>query len=474
MIQAFSSYLQDKCLINSVQFVLLGVSGGADSMCLLDIFLKISHKVAVGHFNHQLREDAAGDAVFVQNYASTRGVACYVGKGNVAEYASTHRLSEEEAGRQLRYAFLFDTAVRIGADAVAVAHNADDQVETVLMHLLRGAGLDGLSGMRPRTIFPAWSPSIPLARPLLGTRRAEIEAYCAENRIPYRTDPTNTHLDYFRNRLRHTIIPLLMRESPALHTRVEYMTDTLAADRDVLDTYTDDTMKSICVEIRPGVMCLERDAFSALPLGMQRRVVRRVVAQVQPDARDAGFDVVARAVDGIAQGMTQFDLIGGVRGVSVGEVAYIHRQDIPIWTSEEFPQLPDDTARHLSIPGEVELASGWRITAEVLPRASLPAPSADVACLDADGVGDSVWVRGRVSGERFSPLGMGTHAVKLSDLMINEKLPEPLRKGWPLIVVGEQVVWVPRLGRSGEFVISEATSQGVVFRLVPPTPRRSD
>src|SRR5512136_2975940 len=164
--------LQERCELEPGKPVLVGVSGGADSLCLLGILRETGYQVIVAHFNHRLRPEADQEAAAVSELAKSRGLPFVSAEADVRQVAVTQSLSLEEAARMLRYRFLFTAAKENSAQAVAVGHTADDQVETVLMHFLRGAGLAGLKGMEYRTILPVFDPLIPLVRPLLMLWRA--------------------------------------------------------------------------------------------------------------------------------------------------------------------------------------------------------------------------------------------------------------------------------------------------------------
>jgi tRNA(Ile)-lysidine synthase len=197
--------------------LVVAVSGGPDSLALLHLLsrreLHPAANLVVGHLNHQLRPSAAADATFVAETAAAWGLECHTESVDVAGLARRDGLSLEEAGRGARYQFLARLAHAVGAAHVAAGHNADDQAETVLMHFLRGAGLSGLRGMRPAGPLPG-DPAITLLRPFLTTGRAEIEAYCQEHGLAPLTDASNTDTTYFRNRLRHELLPYLAGYNP--------------------------------------------------------------------------------------------------------------------------------------------------------------------------------------------------------------------------------------------------------------------
>ena len=183
--------LQDECQIESDRAILVAVSGGPDSLCISEFMHEDGFPLVVAHFDHNLRPESANDAEFVRRYAQQRGVRFIFGQGDVKARVKQTQETVEEAARNARYQFLFATAEEIGAQAVVVGHSADDQVETLLMHLLRGSGLSGLGGMSYRWQPNAWHAEIPLVRPLLGTWRQEILAFCQERGLSPVEDQTN-------------------------------------------------------------------------------------------------------------------------------------------------------------------------------------------------------------------------------------------------------------------------------------------
>lgn len=209
--------------------VLCAVSGGADSMALLHrLRQREDFSVCAAHYEHGLRgEESLRDAAFVEDYCRARDIPCLVGHGDVKGYARERGLGIEEAARELRYAFLERAADALGCDTIATAHNADDNAETLLLHLLRGSGLDGLRGIPPRRGR--------IVRPLLDTTRAEIEAYLKENGVPHVEDSSNAADAYSRNLLRHQVMPVLRELNPRVSEAMGRTARLLARDGDCLD-----------------------------------------------------------------------------------------------------------------------------------------------------------------------------------------------------------------------------------------------
>ena len=248
--------------------VLVCVSGGADSMCLLEAMLHISHDrgftVAAAHFNHGLRgEESDRDEAFVENYCLKCGVPFYPGRGDVALYAKNNRLSIETAARDMRYSFFYGLAETVGASRIATAHNADDNTETMLINLTRGAGANGLSGIPP--VRGA------LIRPMLGVTRGEVELFLQERHIPFVEDSTNSDDVFTRNKIRHHIIPVLKEINPRLHEVTTASAQLLREDERMLSELADLFISDHCA----GLTVRIGDLMN-LPFSVSSRVIRKL------------------------------------------------------------------------------------------------------------------------------------------------------------------------------------------------------
>ena len=243
MLENIDSLLSEKCGLSRDLPVIAGVSGGPDSMCLMNVLRKAGYRIIVAHFNHKLRPDSDTDANIVEQTAARLNLVSVIQCGDVRAFADARKLSLEEAARIMRYRFLMEQAHRFHAQAVAVGHTADDQVETVLMHFIRGAGLAGLKGMNYRTIIKMFDPEIPIVRPLLDLWREETVVYCAANGFRPRHDPSNASMDFFRNRLRHLLIPSLESYNPRFREVLWRTSRSLAADYEIISGVLDEVWK---------------------------------------------------------------------------------------------------------------------------------------------------------------------------------------------------------------------------------------
>ncbi len=470
MLELFNSILQQNCFLKPKKTVLVGVSGGGDSLCLLDLLTRSGYPVVVAHLNHGLRPEAAGDAEFVRRISEGLSLPFILGEADVNDYAQRFGLSVEEAARHLRYTFLFENARQVGAQAVAVAHNADDQVETILMHFLRGSGLAGLRGMWYWTLPGPWSEEIPLIRPLLGTWREEIDAYLLEREIEPIEDKTNRDTRIFRNRLRHELIPYLASYNPAIRRVLWRMGQVLDSENELLEGIVDSAWEETYVDGGPGYVLFRYHALSIQPKAIQRRLIRRGISILQPGLRDIDFNTVDRAVNFLAAPTRS-------RRIELAAGLFILLEDELLWVADKqaylpegfWPQLPRQGNRcqdlALELPGIAELENGWVLACNIEEQADLAHQKAPEnkdmfqAWIDVSLAHFPLSLRCRRPGDRFYPAGMAGHSVKVSDFMINVKMPARSRANWPLVFSEGKLVWIPGYRVAQGFMFSESTNQ---------------
>jgi tRNA(Ile)-lysidine synthetase-like protein len=466
-------YAQRNRFFTPGETVVVGVSGGPDSLCLLHLLRRLAPELRlwlhVAHLHHGLRgAEADADAMFVAELADCWGLPCTVGRADVAALAREAGLSLEEAARQARYRFLAGVAEAGGAATLAVGHNADDQAETVLMHFLRGSGVAGLRGMLPRTplddyrLFragdgdagdqpPSLAPPVPasphlyLVRPLLAIARAEIEAYCAEFRLAPHLDHSNEDTTFFRNRVRHELLPLLERYNPGIRAVLAHTAEVLAGDHEVLRQEVEKTWTSLVSVEGLEEIQFSLPAWRALPLGLQRATVREAIQRLRRSVRNINWEHVERAVWLAREGHTgQAATLAAGLELQIGYGSLRVAGEGAPW-QVDLPQLSESLPLHA--PGVTEIGRGWQVIARQLRRDELPADYiADTdpwtAFLDADPVGDALTLRPREPGDRFSPLGLAGHSTKLNEFMIDAKIARDARSGWPLLVGRGGIVWV--------------------------------
>jgi tRNA(Ile)-lysidine synthase len=465
---------KEKCGLRVDLPILVGVSGGADSLALMHGLNTLGYKLVIAHLDHALRPESRQDSDFVEELAGSSGITFVSQRVDVRTIAEEQGQSLEEAARQVRYEFLFKQARDHHVQAVAVAHHADDQVETVLMHFLRGAALSGLSGMAYRRVLGIWDEEIPLVRPLLDLWREDIENYVSEIGLQPRVDLSNRDPTYFRNRLRHELIPALETYNPQIRKVIQRMTEVLGEEDRFLDDLAEKAWLACFISQTGDWVELHYPAFLSQAKAMQRRVLRRAIAHLRPDLRDVGFEAVERGLAFVENPpeSREIDLVARLNLVFVDEILIVKTwsADLPDWDKPLL--LAEDYQRELA-PGEsVNLRHEWEIEATVLAdevegAVSLAGQLSDRELwLDLDRLQLPLTVRGREEGERWQPLGLGGHSQKLSDFLINEKVPDHLRDIWPLVCSESQIAWVVGLRPSEVFKVTDKTKHILHLKLV--------
>ncbi|MDO5650194.1 MAG: tRNA lysidine(34) synthetase TilS, partial [Gallicola sp.] len=270
MIKKFKETIIKHNLIDKNDHVLVGLSGGADSVCLLSLLMSLKDsyniKVSAAHFNHGVRGDEAlRDELFSKKLAESFGVEFISGHGDMNGYAKKHGISKEAAGRTLRRKFLRESMDKLGANKLALAHNEDDQVETILMRIMRGTGTDGLRGIEIRSGY--------IIRPILNLKRIEIESYLNENAIEYVDDSTNFENEYHRNKIRNILLPELRSYNPNINSALLNLSKIAREDSLYLEEVSFEYFKKISFVMKDEIR-VNISKLSALHKALKMRVIR--------------------------------------------------------------------------------------------------------------------------------------------------------------------------------------------------------
>jgi tRNA(Ile)-lysidine synthase len=473
MLDRIANILQHECQLQDENFLVVGVSGGPDSLCLLHSLHHLGYHVVAVHINHRLRPEADEESAVVNQFANSLGVDFLACQVDVRTYARKVSVSLEEAARTLRYRSLFEYAKKCGASAVVVGHNADDQVETILMHLLRGSGLVGLMGMKYRTIPNPWSDDLPLLRPLLLTWRTEIQKYVDDHHINPIFDTSNLDVSFFRNRLRHELLPTLESYNPCIREVLLRMGESLKDDYSVLKELTDNAWESTLLKQDRRYLAFQTAEFLQIPRSIQRYLLRRAIAYHLPGLRDVGFDCIERGLAMLAGEKPNFqtDLIAGLRLIKEGEQFWLvtWNADLP---GIDYPAIESGEMVEVTIPSIQILNNSWKLEVNEIFDTKLLNFTADTnnidpfqAWLDVSELDLPLSLRTRTPGDRIKPLGMNSQSVKISDLMINLKLPKRVRSTWPLVCSGSEIVWMPGYRISELVKVKPSTSRVIHLRL---------
>ncbi len=454
LLAAVQAAIGEQHLFPDSGVVVVGVSGGPDSVCLLHLLKSLCGpegpyprvSLHVAHLDHGLRGDAGrADAAFVANLAAQWGLPCTLGQEDVPALARENHRSLEDEARRVRYFFLRQVAREVGAARIAVAHHADDQVETLVMHWLRGSGLAGLAGMRPL--------EGDIIRPLLSVSRAEILRYCQQHQLLYREDASNQDRRFLRNRVRHDLLPMLEQYNPNLRETLLRSAAVLAEDEAYIQTQVNACWPEVIVsEAGPR---LEGDvaAYRRLPLALRHHLL--ICAGLLASGGETHLEHRhVQACDALllrAAGSGALDLPGGLRlrreygRFILGDAAKPTSE--PSAASAQCQQMVP-----LAVPGEARLpGSRWLVQARVLESQSSPPPGYErgnvqgrrgYMDLDAVAAHQPLHVRARRAGDRFRPLGMPTEK-KLQDVLVDAKIPRAERDTLPLVCgADDRILWV--------------------------------
>ncbi len=434
--------LLDQATLGRLQpgkLLVLGFSGGPDSAAALHALHAAGWPLLAAHLDHGLRPESAADAHAAAAAATAYGVGFVSERVDVGALASANGQTIEEAARAARYAFLFQVAQTHGAQAVVAAHTADDQAETIVMHLLRGAGPQGLHGMQAYWRPNPWSETVALVRPLLGTSRQAVLAYCEAHQLAVLHDPSNQDPAFFRNKVRHRLLPLMNELSPGVKNRLVQFGALQAAESEALQAAADAAWRRCLAASGPGFVGLQRQALQAEPVALQRRVLQRAARQLRPHSAGLSFALVEQAREALQDDGGPYDWYEGLVILVEGE---------RLWLAERGAQLPaawpqaPEAVLNLEAPAEVALGELWTLRLTETPPAAIAALDGYETWLDAERTGAELTLRRPRPGDRMA-LAHGTQ--KLSDVFINAKLPKRARAAWPLLCKGDEVVWAPGL-----------------------------
>ncbi len=490
-------FIREHHLVSSQSCLLVAVSGGPDSVCLLHILVKLKEEMGirlhVAHLNHQLRgAEAEADARYVSNLARRLGISATIDHRDVKAHQKDKHLSLEEAAREVRYTFLAQVAEAIGASQAAVGHTMDDHIETILMHLVRGTGTRGLRGLRPRAEWQSSGSSLTIIRPLLPVSREETTGYCHHHQLRPRIDASNLSLSPLRNRIRHQLLPLLKSYNPqvteALLRTAEIASDDLA--------FMDKEGSQLWAEIalrQENTIILDKKRLLELPSALKRHLLRMSIEKLLGNVKDIEMRHIEEIMDALTKPAgKKLSLPGGLT-FSVEYNSYLIGQD-PSALSP-FPTLGGELP--LKLPGKTMLP-GWRVEATIIPPEAMkddaggyiegslkgrspsktyisPSPLKErgtkgvrlinnlfTAYFDRDKTGDKITVRSRKTGDRFQPLGM-SQPKKLNEFMIDAKIPQAWRGRIPLVCSPHHILWVVGWRIDDRVKVTEDTKQ--VLRL---------
>ena len=446
--------------------VLAACSGGADSLVLVDLLAEYHAegmiRLFVAHFDHRLRGEASTrDAEFVRQFCLERNLPFFGGAADVREKMRLAGGSLEEVARYLRYEYLHSVLIQVGGGLIATGHHKDDQAETVLLNLIRGSGSRGLAAMQKRRDD--------IVRPLLCLKRNEIEQYCRERNLQPRTDESNCNVEYYRNRVRHELIPLVQqRFNPSLTETLCRTAEILADGQHFIHQYVLDRLSSWALRQGTGYR-LDAATFSCLPAAVQRELLMVLLEQLRGDTRGINFTHIEqiRQLFLHDNGLRRIDLPGAWQARKSYQSLYI--EALPVASDHSrrsLTNIPDSTI--LACPGETFLP-GFGVTVRCSWQTSTLSPPGDLGpdkvAFDAAALQLPLYARRRMAGDVFQPLG-AVGARKLKKLLIDLKVPRDQRDVLPIIHDSAGIIAVMGLRRSERGRLLESTREIILIEQI--------
>lgn len=441
--------IKEHSLLEKGDRVLIAISGGADSVCMLNIFKRLAAEydleLYAAHLNHMLRgDDAEDDECFTRDYCSKLGISFFSKKADVSLFAKEHSLTTEEAGRKLRYSFFDEIKAKENINRIATAHNSDDDVETVLMRFIRGTGITGLAGIPYKTNG--------IIRPMLDITRREIEDYMKNNGIPFKNDKTNFEPVYFRNIMRLDLIPRIENEyNPNFRRTVKQNIINYKDAADYLKSVTEDKCREL-VSYGRNFACIKLSELAPLHSFMIKSVIYTVLGNFYTSKQ-----VTAGAVE------TVFSLVENGCGAFEfsGELLIFIRYNKLYFIDKEF-----DIKFTYEIDGlsevyiqEYDKYIRFQIV-DCIKREN------NCVFIDYDKVKDKhITIRSRADGDYFSPSGT-CGRKKLKSYFIDEKVPRFLRNSVPIITADDEIVCVGSMRVDNKYKVSSDTKRILKIEIV--------
>ena len=452
--------IQEYHMLRPGDGVVVGVSGGPDSVCLLHVLNSLKNEYSINiyaaHLNHQLRgEEADKDEDYVRRLCGQLGIPFYCKRVDISSVAKKKGISEELAGREERYRYFFQVAEQVKADKIATAHNLNDQAETVLMHFIRGAGLEGLTGIPPVR-------KDGLIRPLIGVSRQMIEEYCNVHHLQPRIDATNLESTYTRNKLRLQLIPDIMQYNPNFIEHMGKTANMLREENDFFEQFVNGLFQENIHVVKGGVS-ISIGFLLSQHVSVCRRFIRKAIEFVKGNLIDIEYKHVDEMIKMISKKTTGLSM-SLPEHIKV-KVDYGFLKILKSVESEvEYPPYKYD----LKIGETVYVKEvDAFFTAELVDVEQLKTIKFDqyTKAFDYDAVREGIYIRNRLPGDKFQPFGMkGTK--KLKDYFIDEKVSRELRDKIPIIVTGNDIMWVVGYRTDERFKYTDQSKNILIIKVV--------
>ncbi|MFQ5721843.1 MAG: tRNA lysidine(34) synthetase TilS [Candidatus Aminicenantales bacterium] len=442
-------------LLQQADHVLIAYSGGTDSSCLLAVLLELqkefSLRLSLAHFNHKLRLQADEDERFVRETAARHSLPLFVGSAKVGSLAKKRKLNLEEAGRQLRYGFLKKTANKIGANKIATGHTLTDQAETLLMRIMRGSGLRGLSG-----IYPALEGMI--IRPLIELEQEKIVSFLKEKNIPYRIDESNFDRRFLRNRIRLELIPFIKKNfEPQIVAHLARLASIWQEEETLLEKMTEAQAQNAFIKTKDGQLKLSGKHLDQLPLAFQRRLVRSFIQKLKGNLLDISSKNIETVLD-LKEGkeihlkkdliLRREEGIIDLKPKKSPEVKYQYR-----WSDQNIIEIKEIGLRFEAKELEASKVTSFNFNDKLN------------AYLDKSKLKFPLLIRNRKPGDSYQPLG-APGRKKLKEIMRAKHIPLSERDKLPVFLSQDRIIWVYGLPVSEGYKVKPQTRRILLIKKI--------
>lgn len=458
MLKRIYKFIKEYNMIQKDNNIIVGVSGGADSMCLLHLLKELSRdypfKLTVVHINHGIRgKEADEDAAYVRDICKAWDIPCRIYAVDIKEEALKRKCSEEETGRAIRYEIFEKVRLETGGAKIAVAHNMNDQAETVLMQLFRGSGMKGLGGISPVRGN--------IIRPLLEFTRDEIESYCIQNQIQYRQDYTNALNIYTRNKIRNELIPFIQENfNPNIVKTLYNMSILLREEESFLNEQAQAHLKCCVKEEKDQLLILDNHVFNTYHPILKKRIIRAVIERLSGHLRNIDSNHILDVIE--------LSTKGTGKKLCLPNAIIVKRQyeDLIFQVGEK---IFEDFCYNIPIPSNLWIKElNARLETKLLDKENfnLSLYNTCTKSFDYDKIENGLQIRTKKPGDRII-LKNGTK--KLKDFFIDEKIPRDERNKIPLLADGNKILWVIGYRYSDAYKITSSTGKVLQVQFMPLT-----
>lgn len=457
MLKKIMSYIKDNKLINSGERILVALSGGPDSICLLNILFELKKElnieIGAAHINHLLRgEDAFKDEEYVIKICEEMGIPCFVTRVDINNYSKEHKLSSEMAGRQVRYDFFEEIIRKEGFNKIATAHNANDQAETILFRLMRGTGLEGLTGIKV-------SRDNKIIRPILCLSRREVETYVEQKYLKPRIDKTNFEKIYNRNKIRLDILPYMKENfNEDIIQTLNRMSVLLQKDNEFLERLALKSYKKYCIE-DVDYFIIKEEIFKE-----EEPIISRVLKHALVKYSKSNYDFEMKHINEVfslnQKGSGKvIDLPNGIYAENIYGDIYIKNKKNKCNINKKGQKTL--ISKH-EVNNQIVNFGQFIVEFSVIDYYQRDPINLNqdnyIQYFDFDKINDNILIRKRIDGDKIIPLGMkGTK--KLKDIFIDMKIPKDEREYIPILCFDEKIAWIIGIKISQEYKVTKESKK---------------